>query len=356
VDRQLLVDEREHVVGHAVVGRQSDDCDRPTLPHQVRRGFDHGPDAGRVEELIGTLTVGSLQHDALDRLAADVDRNRPQLPRHVEPPWQEIAHDHLPGTPLARRDHGSQPDRARAEDDDGVAGPHAGQVAAVDPDGDRLAESAVVVAHVIGQRVSEIGPDHRVLGHRSLNRWSGVEGDVRAEVVAAGLAHRAATARDPGLDRHPGPHRQAPHGGPDGDDVAREFVANDHRALHHVPADAAVDVVVDVGGADPAGSNAHQDVLRADGRYRHLLYPQVMDAVQDRGFHGARQHVLSSACAPARVRRLGSSSPTAVRRPGPERARIAEARMTPPRRCRTGPGRRDSSRRSTRTAPCRSPR
>ncbi len=185
---------------------------------------------------------------------------------------------------------GGQPDRPGTEDDDGVAGSDTGQVAAMDTHRDGFAQRPLLICDVVGQRMCEVGPDDRVLRHGTLHRGRRIERDVGAQVVATHLAHRASAAGDAGFECDAGTRRQAADRRSDRHHVAGELMADDHGFLHHVPADAPVDEVVDVRGADAAGPDADQRVLRSHLRHRHLLDTKVVGRVQHDGLHGARDH------------------------------------------------------------------
>jgi hypothetical protein len=60
-------------------------------------------------------------------------------------------------------------------------------------------------------------------------------------------------------------------------------------------ADPALEVIMDVGAADPGGAHPHQDVVVVDRpRRRHLPDLDLSDAGEDNGFHEVRPFARSA--------------------------------------------------------------
>ena len=88
------------------------------------------------------------------------------------------------------------------------------------------------------------------------------------------------------------------------DDLAGDFMAEDHRLAQANRAEAAMQVVMEVGTADAAGADADLDVLRADLGNLGLFDPQIARGMDDGGSH------RFSPCSRRFTRRLGIPDPT----------------------------------------------
>ena len=66
-------------------------------------------------------------------------------------------------------------------------------------------------------------------------------------------------------------------------------MAEDQRVVHHVVADPAVFVVVDVAAADADGGDLHQDLVGLEVRDGQGFQRHVALAFQDGGAHGGGQ-------------------------------------------------------------------
>ena len=89
-----------------------------------------------------------------------------------------------------------------------------------------------------------------------------------------------------GIDADPLPHRHA------GDlrsrlgDLAGEFVPGHQGLADHEVADPAVEEIVEVGAADPAGTDPDADLAGSERQVGALLEPQILGGMKDTGTHG----------------------------------------------------------------------
>jgi hypothetical protein len=184
------------------------------------------------------------------------------------------------------------PDRAGAEDDDGVAGLDAEQLLGVDRARERLGRRGLVVAHVVRDPVEAVDLEH-------LLRHDHVLGEAAVVLVADGglvLAHRhpALVALVAVAARHRGDHLRPVADRPAGavrrvdvradlDHLAGDLVADGARG-----SEVLVAVVEDlhVGAAGRAVAHPQLDLVGAAGGLRHVLQADVLGGVEAQGLHG----------------------------------------------------------------------
>ena len=188
---------------------------------------------------------------------------------------------------------GDDADGSGAGDQDAAAGLDVGAFAGPEPHGQRFDEGGRLVADAVRDVVGEVALDGHVFGEGAVDRRGGVELDVRAQVVASGLALLALAAGALGFDGDALADAGRVNGASDGGDPAGEFVAEDQRVVHHVVADPAVLVVVDVAAADADGGDLHQDLVGVELRDGQGFHSHVALALQDGGAHGGGQFGLS---------------------------------------------------------------
>jgi len=187
----------------------------------------------------------------------------------------------LARTAGARRHHGHQPDRARAEDRDPLADLEPGEAHAVHRHAERLAERRG--REVDPRRQSEAVPRRHldVVGEAARDREAD-HADRRAALVVAGEAVATRGAGGDALDRNrvTGPEHRHPvaHLG----HLARDLVARADRRDHHL-----IVVPVQVRAADAAVAHADDDLARTRRRVRHLLDDQPADPAAEGGAHRA---------------------------------------------------------------------
>ena len=93
-------------------------------------------------------------------------------------------------------------DGSGAANENFIADTDTASLAGVDADGKRLQKRAFFQGHVIRQLVAEVGRVDVEARKGAVDRWSGAEADVGAEVVAPFSAKGAAGARNARLDCH----------------------------------------------------------------------------------------------------------------------------------------------------------
>lgn len=102
---------------------------------------------------------------------------------------------------LGRGEH-QQADRARAEDDDGLACDVAREAHGVHGGREGLDERGLQVVELVGNAVQPVGAHREVVGHAALLVAAAEELQVLAEVAAVGAAHLALPAGQRRLHRH----------------------------------------------------------------------------------------------------------------------------------------------------------
>src|SRR6185295_8100967 len=103
-----------------------------------------------------------------------------------------------------------------------------------------------------------------------------IEAHVEAVLL---LALRAIAAGAAGSARVDGDTLAGLHArdlGADTRDRARDLMTEDHRLLQPHGAEAAVEIVVQVGAANAAGLDAHLDLVRAERRNRDMLDAKIL--------------------------------------------------------------------------------
>src|SRR5439155_22527063 len=144
-----------------------------------------------------------------------------------------------------------------------IAGTDPSLLAGPDADRQRLHQRARLVGDVVGQREREVLVDRDVVGERAVDRRRREEADVPAEVVPAGAALAAPTARHARLERHAIADAVLGDTGADRRDASRRLVPEHLRLAHHVRAYPAMLVVVDVRAALAYGGDHIVYTLRA---------------------------------------------------------------------------------------------
>jgi len=196
-----------------------------------------------------------------------------------------LDHSHRRGRGLAGQ-QSQHSDRAAAEDNDPIVGQHAARrfPDTVIADRDRLDQGGLFVAQIVRDPVEARLLCRAVFGHsaRRLPAESvilDIEAGNRRQAPfavgadAAGLGNFADDAVADGelRDLAAGLH-----------DLAGPLVAgNKGKGALQVGAAPHVHIC----GADAAGRDAHEDLVRGRTRDRQLLYSQVVDIPQDRRFH-----------------------------------------------------------------------
>jgi hypothetical protein len=206
-----------------------------------------------------------------------------------EPVLGDVRDVDFAGTEGAGRLGGDDADGPGACDQDPAAGFDFRPLASPKTDRERLDERGRLVADAVRNVVGEVALDGDVFGEGAVDRWRGLELDVRAQVIAAGLALFAGAAGALGFDGDAVADAGGVNGASDGGDPAGEFVAQDQWVVNHVVADPAMFVVVNVAAADADCGHLHQDLIGVELRNREGFQGHVPLALQDGGSHGGRQ-------------------------------------------------------------------
>src|SRR5215469_2374230 len=258
------------------------DCHLAALTGHQHRGLDHllADHARREDYVVGELAPGGLDHVVAGLLfRGERTRRTEHCRRHLPLELDRVDDDHVPGASEPRALHRVAADPARAEDDNGVSGPHARRVHGGTPAGrnaaadqardlprdllherharplrdDRVLREGAQGAKAAEVLVAQVEPERAVEEHAG----PGVEA-LDAHVRVAGRAGPArAAGRDVGADN--GVARLDPaHVRPDRLDDAGTLVTADDWQAH--PRIARGDVVVGV--AQPGGHDLDPDLVR----------------------------------------------------------------------------------------------
>jgi hypothetical protein len=165
----------------------------------------------------------------------------------------------------------------------------AGAVDGVQRHAQGFGHGALGVTDAVAQGAELARIDHDFLPERALDvghaHRTAEVAHVQAVVLQPLLAKAAVVAGQTGVDCDPGSHRQLADGGADFFDLTGYLVAQHHGLLDADGAKATMLVVVQVGAADAAGTDAHAHLTRTHGGRRKAFDSQVVGGMYDQCFH-----------------------------------------------------------------------
>jgi hypothetical protein len=263
VERRLHARDLEGGVGAAVGGRA----------HVL-----DGVGLGGVDDLVGAAVDGPLA-PRRSRLGDD-DPPRAGGPRTL---------DHR------------EPDRAAAEDGDGVAGPEPGATNRVQPHAQGFDQRAVLDRYVVAERNGVFGVQHDALGEPAAAAGEPDEPDRIADVVVALPALPTRPTAEDGVDRDRVTDGEVRYVLTDLGDHAAELVSHPDRrrlprdGMRRLPGgeDRSRGVLVEVRPADPARVDVDPDVARTDRTRFDVLDADVLPVVVDGCSHGVLTIIMN---------------------------------------------------------------
>ena len=266
---------------------------RPSGADTGQRRLDGGLHARRVVHRVGSPAAGVVGDEGGHVDARRVQGPRPQRLDGGAPRRRRLDDEDVLDALAAQRKPQPDADRARAEHHRGAVGVRFAEGRRVVRHRHRLDQRAEFERHVVGQAVQHVGRDDGVLGHAAVGHQP-VEADLRADVVVARLARRAAPAAVQRHDGHPVALGVVGDAVADVGDDAGELVA--HRQRHLLTGqrvrfgrheDRPRVVLVQVGAADAVEADLHLDGACGRVGFGHVSDFELVRSVVDSCFHAA---------------------------------------------------------------------